>query len=144
MFDWIFEADVYRLKKAASDATTVCERRELEALPERKLVILSQLREHRPRGQSQMPDRSRGTDVEYHLRRARSERDIAYRSADGLVADPHMRLSALHLHRALLLEAVNRAAVGNIHPLRAVTNNECRPVPVSILSVINLSGRSEK
>ena len=47
MFDWIIEADVYRLTKAAGDATTTRERRELEALAEQKLAALSQ-RRHAP------------------------------------------------------------------------------------------------
>lgn len=58
----------------------------------------------------------RSSDLEYHLQRARSERGIAYRSANALAADAHMRLSALHLHRALLLQAVRREPVGNVHP----------------------------
>jgi hypothetical protein len=65
-----------------------------------------------------MPERSRSTEVEYHRRRARSERDVAYRSANELAADAHMRLSALHLQRALLLQAMDRGPVGNIHPIR--------------------------
>jgi hypothetical protein len=58
------------------------------------------------------------TDVEYHLHRARCERDMAYRSADECVADAHMRLSALHLQRAMLLQEVQRSPVANIIPLR--------------------------
>jgi hypothetical protein len=58
------------------------------------------------------------TDIDYHLRRARAERDIAYRSADARVPDPHMRLSALHLQRALLLQQVVRGPVGNVTPIR--------------------------
>ena len=42
------------------------------------------------------------TDKQYHAERARIERDIAYRAADARVSDAHMRLSALHLSRALL------------------------------------------
>ena len=61
----------------------------------------------------------RCTDTEYHLRRARIERDLAYRSDNELAADAHMRLSALHLHRALLLQTVTRKPVGNVYPLRA-------------------------
>ena len=45
---------------------------------------------------------------EYHSNRARAERDIAYRADDSRAADAHMRLSALHLSRALLLEEVDR------------------------------------
>ena len=45
MYDWIIEADLYRLKKAASEATNSRERRELEALAEHKLAALSQRRE---------------------------------------------------------------------------------------------------
>jgi hypothetical protein len=52
---------------------------------------------------------------EYHARRARAERDIAYRATDGRVSDAHMRLSALHLSRALILEEVDRR-LGEPHP----------------------------
>jgi hypothetical protein len=45
---------------------------------------------------------------EYHAQRARTERDIAYRAADGRVSDVHMRLSVLHLGRSLVLEEVER------------------------------------
>ena len=58
------------------------------------------------------------TDVHYHLQRARTERDVAYRSADGVAADVHMRLSALHLAQALLLQAVQRGPVGNVLPFK--------------------------
>lgn len=47
-------------------------------------------------------------DHSYHSRRARTERDIAYRAADPRVADAHMRLSALHLSQALLLAETER------------------------------------
>jgi hypothetical protein len=43
---------------------------------------------------------------------------VAYRSADGLAADIHMRLSALHLSQALLLQAVRREPVGNVLPFQ--------------------------
>ncbi len=59
------------------------------------------------------------SDVEYHLHRARSERDTAYRSADQVAADIHMQLSALHLAQALLLQTVRRQAVGNVVPFPA-------------------------
>lgn len=55
------------------------------------------------------------TDAEYHLGRARTERDIAYRSAHAVAADLHMRLSALHMHRALLIQAAIRGRPGNVH-----------------------------
>ena len=45
---------------------------------------------------------------DYHASRARTERDIAYRTPDGRASDAHMRLSALHLSRALALEEVDR------------------------------------
>jgi len=41
MYDWIIEADVYRLQKAASEATDSRERRDMEALAEQKLAALS-------------------------------------------------------------------------------------------------------
>jgi hypothetical protein len=44
----------------------------------------------------------------YHAERARIERDIAYRAADARASDAHMRLSALHLSRALVLEEIDR------------------------------------
>jgi hypothetical protein len=40
MFDWIIEADVYRLRKAAREATNPRERRAIEVLAEQKLAIL--------------------------------------------------------------------------------------------------------
>lgn len=58
------------------------------------------------------------TDVEYHLERARSERDLAYKSSNAEASDAHMRLSALHLERALVLQEVRRAAVGNVTPFQ--------------------------
>jgi hypothetical protein len=44
----------------------------------------------------------------YHSARARAERDIAYRATDSRASDAHMRLSALHLSRALMLEEIDR------------------------------------
>lgn len=40
MLDWIIEADLYRLRKAASEAANPIERREIEALAEQKLALL--------------------------------------------------------------------------------------------------------
>jgi hypothetical protein len=40
VFDWIIEADVYRLRKAAGEASDPRERREIEALAEHKLQVL--------------------------------------------------------------------------------------------------------
>ena len=56
------------------------------------------------------------TEIDYHLRRARTERDLGYRTANALAADAHMRLSALHLQRALMLRTVQRVPVGNVEP----------------------------
>ena len=44
-------------------------------------------------------------------------------------ADAHMRLSALHLERALTLEAVRREPVGSVHPLPEWV--EEKPLPVT-------------
>jgi hypothetical protein len=66
-------------------------------------------------------------DVEYHLHRARSERDIAYRAAIECVSDAHMRLSALHLGRALLLQDVQRPPVGNVTPFRSASDRQPTP-----------------
>lgn len=43
---------------------------------------------------------------DYHSGRARVERNLAYVSTDDRAANAHLRLSALHLSRALLLEDV--------------------------------------
>jgi hypothetical protein len=48
------------------------------------------------------------TDVDYHSQRARVERDNAYRASDIRVSDAHMRLSALHLSRALVLHEIDQ------------------------------------
>ena len=67
-------------------------------------------------GHDPLPDPSSSADIEYHLRRARTERDVAYGSANAYAADAHMRLSALHLQRALTLQTVRRVPVGNVQP----------------------------
>ena len=76
-------------------------------------------------------DSPSGADVEYHLARARAERNIAYRSADACVADAHMRLSALHLQHALMLRTRQGAPVGNAHPFRSSTDGS-EPSAVSL------------
>jgi hypothetical protein len=48
------------------------------------------------------------SNKEYHAERARAERDLAYRAADERVSEAHMRLAALHLSRAMVLEEVDR------------------------------------
>lgn len=55
-------------------------------------------------------------DIDYHLRRARAERELAYGAVNALAADAHMRLSALHLQRALTLQSVRRVPIGNVQP----------------------------
>jgi hypothetical protein len=57
-------------------------------------------------------------DVQFHLTRARAERDIAYRASDPRVGDAHMRLSALHLDRALRLQQVQPGAANVDDPPR--------------------------
>ena len=80
-----------------------------------------------------MPKRSPYTDLEYHLERARFERDIAYRLGDGVAADAHMRLSALHLKRALLLQKVRTEPVGNVRPLVGAPKAAGSFVPLPVL-----------
>ena len=48
------------------------------------------------------------SDATYHAQRARTERDLAYRAPDERVSDAHLRLSALHLSRAMVLGEVDR------------------------------------
>ena len=57
------------------------------------------------------------TDIDYHMQRSRSERELAYRYGTGAVADAHMGLSELHLQRALALQHVQAAPLGNVTPL---------------------------
>jgi hypothetical protein len=59
------------------------------------------------------------TDIEYHLGRARAERNIAYRTSHLGASDAHMSLSAMHLQRAMLLQEVRIVPVGNVVPFRA-------------------------
>jgi len=40
MFDWIIEADLYRLRKAAAEVRGPRERREVEALIDQKVAVL--------------------------------------------------------------------------------------------------------
>lgn len=47
-------------------------------------------------------------ECDYHLHRARAERSLAEAAADGRVFIAHLRLSALHLERALALRDVAR------------------------------------
>jgi hypothetical protein len=68
------------------------------------------------------------SNVDYHLHRARVERDTAYRSADSCVSNVHMRLSALHLQRAMLLQDVQRQPVGNVSPFRVSGEEALSPV----------------
>jgi hypothetical protein len=76
------------------------------------------------------------TDVQYHLRRARAERDIAYRSAHAVAADVHMRLSALHLGQALLLQAVRRRPLGNVLPLGPTRSRWSSGLPAGPMCVV--------
>ena len=74
-------------------------------------------------------------DVEYHLQRARSERDIAYSSADDYASEAHLKLSALHLERAKLLQEVRHAPVGNVTPFQSnrrslETARSTTPIPL--------------
>lgn len=57
-------------------------------------------------------------DREYHEQRARAERDLAYRAPNARVGDVHLRLSALHLSRALVLEEVDCLMGETISPSR--------------------------
>jgi hypothetical protein len=61
-----------------------------------------------PLGDTLMTESSTGSELGYHLERARCERDLAYRSGDTLAADAHMRLSVLHMNQALLLQTGRR------------------------------------
>jgi hypothetical protein len=82
-----------------------------------------------------MPNGSRSTDLDYHLRRARSERNIAYRVGDCAAADAHMRLSALHLRQALVLQALQSGPVGNVHPFRQGSVGGPSPVPAPMVEL---------
>ena len=112
MYREILEPDICKLANAAAEAANRV-RPEIERAAKQ---MSGSARYRTGGGQSTMPECSRRSDLEYHLQRARSERNIAYRSANEFAADAHIRLSALHLHRALLLQAVRRAVMGKVHP----------------------------
>lgn len=57
------------------------------------------------------------SDIDYHMQRSRSERELAYRYGIGAVADAHMGLSELHLQRAVTLQHVQHAPLDNVTPL---------------------------
>jgi hypothetical protein len=82
-----------------------------------------------------MPKRSPISDLEFHLQRARCEREVAYRLGDGVAADAHMRLSALHLQRALLLQKVRTEPVGNVRPFKG---RPVRPGSSAALPILEL------
>ena len=47
-------------------------------------------------------------DLSYHQDRARAEFDCGYRARAGAAADAHLRLSALHMQRALEISGARR------------------------------------
>jgi hypothetical protein len=55
-----------------------------------------------------------GSSKDYHFLRAASERRNADLAKDGRAADAHLRLSALHLSRALVLDEVDRQFGSNM------------------------------
>lgn len=60
-------------------------------------------------------------EIDYHMQRSRRERELAYRSGVGAVADAHTGLAELHLQRALALHHVQQAPLGNVTPLWPAT-----------------------
>jgi hypothetical protein len=112
MYREILEPDICKLANAAAEAANRV-RPDVEGAAEQ---MLGSAGCQTGGGHSTLAECSRRNDLEYHLQRARSERNIAYRAANQFAADAHMRLSALHLHRALLFQAVRRAMMGNVHP----------------------------
>ena len=69
------------------------------------------------------------TELEYHLRRARVESDLARDCADGPALDSHLRLAELHRERASLLQAVQERQVGNVTPLRSNRERRFSQIP---------------
>jgi hypothetical protein len=51
-----------------------------------------------------------GPDYDHHIERARAEMDCAYRAVGYAAAAAHMKLSALHMHRARLAKEAARPA----------------------------------
>lgn len=47
MYDWIIEADIYRLDRAISEASTAEERRKLQGLADAKVRVLATKRRER-------------------------------------------------------------------------------------------------
>ena len=50
-------------------------------------------------------------DLSYHQDRARAELDCGYRASSGNAADAHLRLSAMHMKRALEISRAPRPAL---------------------------------
>ena len=50
-------------------------------------------------------------DLSYHQDRARAELDCGYRAGTSSAADAHLRLSALHMKRALEISRTRRSAL---------------------------------
>ena len=59
------------------------------------------------------------TDHDYHIRRARAELDLAYRSECRAAMESHLRLSALHMQRLSSRESAARS-VPQSQPVPAV------------------------
>lgn len=87
-----------------------------------------------------MRKRSRIADLEFHLRRARSERELAYRSGDGIAADAHMKLSALHLQQALLLQPGGMEPVGSVRPFNAASFGREPPLQPPVTELPSIRG----
>jgi hypothetical protein len=66
-------------------------------------------------------------EIDYHLERARTEGEIAYRSTQFCASVAHMHLACLHLQRAQLLQKVQVVSVGNVSPLRPTLASSTAP-----------------
>jgi hypothetical protein len=66
-------------------------------------------------------------EIDYHLERARTEGEIAYRSTQFCASVAHVHLACLHLQRAQLLQKVQVAPVGNVTPIRLASVSSTAP-----------------
>lgn len=66
-------------------------------------------------------------EIDYHLERARTEGEIAYRSTRFCASVAHMHSACLHLQRAQLLKNVQVNRVGNVVPMRPTSGSSTAP-----------------
>ena len=79
-------------------------------------------------------------DLTYHQDRARAELDCGYRARPGRAADAHLRLSALHMKRALEISRARPPAPFGGETRRAAATGIGSPALLAALVYAGKSG----